>query len=201
MTTTTNIQTALADLLGEEPLLPQLARVLDRCRQEGGLTFGEIAGMAGEEAAEVVLLAWDWKLLLPRRSRQCAEWDDRVMRFETDEYYLAPNLVRCLLDRAAAGGAWEQDAAVAGLYRQMGEADWEKMPALVAEIAGSAGPGGISGAAIGRACVRAGLGDRVGAMIAVLKGGGVISPRLVGAGPGETKGSPVYEVHPAVTGR
>ncbi len=199
MTTTANIQNALADLLGEEPLLPELAQVLDRCRQEGGLTFGEIAGLAGEEAAEVVLLAWDWKLLLPRRSRQCAEWDDRVMRFETNEYYLVPNLARCLLERAAAGGAWELDVAVADLYRQMGEENWEKMPALVTEIARSAGPGGISGAAIGRACARVGLGDRVGAMIAVLKGGGVISPRLVGAGPAEKKGSPVYEVHPAVT--
>ncbi|MFZ5564374.1 MAG: hypothetical protein ACOZBW_09995 [Thermodesulfobacteriota bacterium] len=90
--------------MGEEPLLPVLARVLDACRGRGGVPFGEVARIAGAAASEVVLLAWEWKLLLPRRSRQCAEWDDRVMRFEADEYYEMPNIVGFLLDGAAQTG-------------------------------------------------------------------------------------------------
>ncbi|MFZ5564373.1 MAG: hypothetical protein ACOZBW_09990 [Thermodesulfobacteriota bacterium] len=87
---------------------------------------------------------------------------------------------------------------VDALYVRMGEPDHEKMPALVGKIVSSADHGTITGAAIGGACVRTGMGDRIGAMIAVLKGGGLISPKLVDSGPAEKRGSPVYEVHPAV---
>jgi hypothetical protein len=193
-----NIEKALRGLIGDEPLLTIMASVLEACRRQQGLTFGEAAGIAGNMAPEVLLLAWDWRLLLPRRSRQCAEWDDRVMRFEADEYYEMPNIVRFLLDIAARNGLWDPASAVDALYVHMGEPEHEKMPALVREIVKSAVHFQINGAAIGVACVKTGLGKRTGAMIALLKGGGLISPRLLGTAPMEKVRSPVYEVHPAV---
>ena len=198
MASEANIEKALRGLLGDEPLLTILASVLEACRRQQGLTFGEAARIAGDMAAEVLLLAWDWRLLLPRRSRQCAEWDDRVMRFEADEYYEIPNIVRFLLDIAARNGLWDPASAVDALYVHMGEPEHEKMPALVREIVKSAVHFQINGAAIGGACVKTGLGKRTGAMIAILKGGGLISPRLLGTAPMEKVRSPVYEVHPAI---
>ncbi len=193
-----NIEKALGGLLGEEPLLPVLVSALEVCRRRGGVTFRELAGIAGDKAAELLLLAWDWKLLLPRRSRQCAEWDDRIMRFEAGEYYEMPNIVRFLLDIAARSGIWDPTVALDALYVQMGEPAHEKMPALVREIVEGAVHFQIDGAAISGACAKIGLGKRTGAMIAILKGGGLISPRLLGTAPAEKNRSPVYEVHPAV---
>ena len=192
------MRNALLRLLGTEPLLNDLAAVLSVCRQQQDVTFDQVTAITGDEAAEVLLLAWDWKLLLPRRCRQCGEWNDRVMRFEADERYETPNIVRFLLDIAVQTGSWEPDMAVDALYAHMGEPAYEKMPALVREIVKSAVHFQIDGAAIGAACARTGLGDRTGAMIAILKSGGLISPNLRNSGPGEKRRTPVYQVHPAV---
>ena len=211
-THTANIRQALAALIGEEPLLPCLAEVLQKCRSQRGITFAEIQTAAGTEAHELLLLAWDFRLLLPRRSSRCAEWDDRIMRFEPGEIYDTVNIVDHLLSVAAQTGAWNVDKAAAGLYEQMGEPEYEKIPALIRRITQLSENGQISAAGIHAACKRAGIsgraGDRTGdrtmnrtgAMIAILKGGGIISPKLMSSSPAEKSGSPVYELHPAITG-
>ncbi len=198
MSSRANMGKALKLLLGEEPLLPILTAVLETCRQQGTIVFREVAAQAGDAAAELLLLAWDWKLLLPRRSLQCAEWDDRIMRFAADEQYEMVNVVRFLLDFAVESGWWDTDTAVEALFVHMGETEHARMPELVRRIVNSAGHFSVDAATIRGACVRTGLGDRAGAMIAILKGGGVISPKLLGTGPMEKRHSPVYEVHPAV---
>lgn len=197
-TTAANISRAMGAWLEEEPLLPVLSAILDKCRRQGGITFGETAWIAGHDAAEAMLLAWDWKLLLPRRCMKCAEWDLRVMRFEPDEHYEMANIVKFLLDIAAESGAWETDSAVSALYARMGEPDHDKMPELVRGIVQSADRETIDADAIHGVCARTGLGDRTGAMIAILKGGGVISPKLAGIDPSLKHFSPIYEVHPAL---
>ncbi len=195
-----NIQKALEALLGEDPLLPLLAAVLETGQRQEPLTYEDTQRMAGDETAEVLLLAWDWKLLLPRRSIQCAEWDDRVIRFEAGEHYEMPNIVRYLLDQAAETGAWEADTAIRDLYAAMGEPACEKMPDLVRKIVKSAAYRCIDASALHGACARAGLGDRTDSMIAVLKGGGLISPRMRGAALARNRRSPVYDIHPVITG-
>ncbi len=197
--TTANIGKALTPLLGEEPLLPCLAAVLEKCCRQGAVRFKEIRAAAGTDAMELLLLAWDWRLLIPRRSSQCAEWDDRVMRFEPDEIYDIVNIVQHLVTSAARTGAWNVDQAAAELYARMGAAQYRKMPVLIRELTKLSENGLISAANIHRACTNAGLSNQTGTMIAILKGGGVISPKLMSRSPAERKGCPVYEVHPALT--
>ena len=193
-----NLAFVLEKLYGEEPLTPLLAQVLNKCLKQPGLVFQEIRALTGNDTGELLLLAWDWKLLLPRRSGQCAEWDDRLMRFEPDEYYEMPNIVRWLLEIAVKTGALDVDGAIAELYDQMGEPAYEQMPKLVKEMAHRTKNLCITAAGIHAACRQAGFENRTGAMIAVLKGGGVISPRLKSVSPSENKGAPVYDVHPTV---
>ena len=195
-----NIRQALTALLGEEPLLPCLAEVLQKCRSQRGIPFAEIQTAAGADAHEMLLLAWDFRLLLPRRSSQCAEWDDRIMRFEPDEMYDTVNIVDHLLDIAAETGAWNVEDAAADLYKRMGEPEYRKMPALIRRAYQLSANGSISAARIHSACLRTGITNRTGAMIAILKGGGIISPKLMSSSPKEKSGSPVYEMHPAIAG-
>jgi hypothetical protein len=197
--TSENIRRALEPVVGaDEPLNSVLAAVLDGCRGQDSIAFEEIAALAPEDAPEIILLAWEWKLLIPRRSRQSAEWDDRIMRLEAGERFEMVNIVKSLLALAAEGGNWNLAAAVRSLYGQMGEPAFERMPSLILEMARRAKYQSISGAAIHGACARTGFQDRTGAMIAILKGGGVISPRLMSSRPSERIGSPLYEMHPLV---
>lgn len=189
---------ALKFLVAEASLAPALASVLEKCCRQSGIRFHEIKTMTGEAAEELLLLAWDWKLLLPRRSGQCAEWDDRIMRFEAGEYYGAPNIIEFLVESAAATGNWNLEAAIRSLYAHMGEPAYDKMPLLVKEITQLTKNLCISAASLHSACIRAGLKNRTDAMIAILKGGGIMSPKLKSGGPTAKAGSPVYEVHPAV---
>jgi hypothetical protein len=194
-----NIRRALELVIGtDEPLSFVLAAALDRCREQETIAFEKIAALAPDDGREVILLAWDWKLLIPRRSRQSSEWDDRIMRLEAGECFEMVNIVKFLLALAAESGTWDLSTAVRSLYRQMGEPAFESMLPLIKEIAKRVNYLSISGTAIHAACVRTGFPDRTGAMIAILKGGGVISPRLMSSSPSEKMGSPLYEMHPLV---
>lgn len=194
-----NIRRALELVIGAEGALSfALAIALDRCRRQESITFEEIAALAPDDGREVILLAWDWKLLIPRRSKQSAEWDDRIMRFEAGERFEIVNIVKFLLASAAESGTWDLAASVRSLYDQMGEPAFKNMSSLINEIARQVKYSSISGTAIHAACVRTGFQDRTGAMIAILKGGGVISPRLMSSNPSEKIGSPPYEMHPLV---
>jgi len=192
------IKYALGFLLGKDDLVPALATVLDRCHCQQGIRFYEIKKIAGEEAEELLLLAWDWKLLLPRRSGQCAEWDDRIMVFKPEEYYEIPNIAYFLLELVADTGIWDIDTAVRSMFAHMGEAAYDRMPTLTEEAAKLAKNRCIRAADINSACIRTGLKNRTDAMIAALKGGGIISPKLKSGSPTQRSGSPVYEVHPVV---
>ncbi|MDY6903295.1 MAG: hypothetical protein SWH61_01295 [Thermodesulfobacteriota bacterium] len=198
MTAEDNIQKALMTLLGDEPFVGSLAALLEQCRRQNGVTFRDVFCIAGNDAPEILLLAWDWKLLVPRQSLQCAEWDDRIMRFNPGEKYDMPNIVSFLIESAVADGIWDVETAVTDLYLHMGEPAYQKMPDLIREITRRNRNGAINAAEIHAACLKADIKDRTGTMIAILKGGGVISPKLVTASPDEKKVSPIYEVHPAL---
>ncbi len=194
-----NIRRALELVIGAEGALGfVLATALDRCRRQENITFEDIAALSPDDGREVILLAWDWKLLIPRRSRQSAEWDDRILRLEAGEHFEMVNIVKFLLTSAAESGTWDLAAAVRSLYGQMGEPAFENMPSLINEIAKQVKYSSIFGTAIHAACVRTGFQDRTGSMIAILKGGGVISPRLMSSNPSEKIVSPLYEMHPLV---
>ncbi|HMA85737.1 MAG TPA: hypothetical protein VKN73_08545 [Desulfosalsimonadaceae bacterium] len=45
---------------------------------------------------------------------------------------------------------------------------------------------------------RSGINNQTGAMIAILKGSGIISPRLRSSGPAANKRAPAHEVHPTL---
>ncbi|MEA3436547.1 MAG: hypothetical protein U9R43_08775, partial [Thermodesulfobacteriota bacterium] len=88
--------------------------------------------------------------------------------------------------------------AIVDLFKIMDEPEWEKIPDLVLEIKQGCIHNTISGARVGIACARNGLKNKTGAMIAVLKGSGIISPKLMAFAEVARSTSPVYEFNPSV---
>ena len=192
-----NLSSAFYARYGEK-MPPGLDAVLLAACRRPTIAFEEIQKIEPHDIEELLLFAWDWKLLIPVAASQCSEWDNRLMMMAPGEMYEIPNISRTLIAAAAATGTWDIERAVLSLYQDMGEPDWQKMPALVAAITRQAVHHTIGAAAINAACIKAGIKNKTGAMIAILKGGGVISPKLAAIGPVARTKAPLYEVNPGV---
>ena len=192
-----NLRRALNTICHED-FVAALAGILVAALENAEIDYGAIEHRAGGSTQELLLFAWEQKLLIPRSSLRCAEWDDRMMILTPGQIYEMPNIARYLVETAVETGRWDPARAIAALYRDMGAPDWEKIPALVQDLAREAVNGTLRGTQIAAARVRAGIKDSTGAIIAILKGGGIISPKLAPMGPAGKAGTPIYELTPSI---
>jgi len=114
-----------------EKMPPGFDDVLMAACRRPTISFEEIQKIESRDIEEMLLFAWDWKLLIPTASSQCSEWDNRLLLMEPGEVYEIPNISRYLIETAAATGTWNIKGAVLSLYKDMGEENWQKMPDLV----------------------------------------------------------------------
>lgn len=192
-----NLHNALKARYGDD--MPSgLSSVLLAAYQQETISYDEINAVASSDIAEILLFAWNWKLLIPQGFSRCGEWDNRRLLITPGEVYEMPNVSRHLVRAAVDTGKWDIRRAVASLYQEMEAPPWEKMADLVAAITRRASHYTIRAAAIHAACLEAGIKNKTGAMIAILKGGGIISPKLAALLPGAKSGGPLYEINPSV---
>jgi hypothetical protein len=122
-------------------------------------------------------------------------WSDAVLLLQPGETYKMPNIARHLVAEASITGIWNPEGAIRTLFHEMGEPDWNLIPALVRKVCVEAIAYKINGFKLDRMCREAGLGRKVGAMILELKGAGIISPKLYDFAEVQNARSPVYEVN------
>jgi len=194
----THLEQALKSFLRDGTLLEELTSVLSQFCENDVTVYDQIWKIAGDNLTDLLLELWNWKLIIPIRSSKCGEWDSRILLAEPGESYEMPNISRMLVKNAQLSGVWDSRQAIYDLFRVMSEPKWEKMPDLVLEIKQGCIHHTISGARVGIACARNGLKNKTGAMIAVLKGSGTISPKLMAFAEVARSSSPVYEFNPSV---
>jgi len=179
-------------------LVSDLAQILSLFLNVDRVDYRKLAAVAYGSLDDVILTLWEWKLVIPVRSSKCSEWDSRVLLAEPEESYEMPNISKMLVKKGMETGKWESTAAILDLFQDMGEPEWEKMPALILSIKKNSMHNTINGSKIGILCIQNGLKDKTGAMIAVLKGAGVISPKLAAISQVLRSKSPLYEYNPSV---
>ncbi len=194
----TNLEQALKTFLRYETFLEELTSVLAQFCENDVTVYKQIRKIAGDNLTEMLLELWNWKLIIPIRSSKCGEWDSRILLAEPGESYEMPNISRVLVKNAQLSGVWDSRQAIVDLFKVMSEPEWKKMPDLVLEIKQGCIHNTISGARVGIACARKGLKNKTGTMIAVLKGSGIISPKLMAFAEVARSSSPVYEFNPSV---
>ena len=194
----THLEQALKSFLWHETLLEELASVLSQFCENAVTVYEQLREIAGDNLTDILLELWNWKLIIPIRSSKCGEWDSRILLAEPGESYEMPNISRVLVKNAQLSGVWDSQQAIVDLFKIMGEPEWEKIPDLVLEIKHGCIHHTISGARVGIACARKGLKNKTGTMIAVLKGSGIISPKLMAFAEVARSSSPVYEFNPSV---
>ena len=175
-----------------------LARVLSCFSHRDRVDYRELESAAQEGVDEALLALWEWKLVIPVRSSRCSEWDSRIFLAEPEEVFEMPNISKALVEKGIKTGQWDSTSGILDLFQRMGEPEWEKMPRLIRSIRNHTVHNIINGARIGALCTQNGLSHKAGAMIAVLKGAGVISPKLAAIDPVAKSRSPLYEFNPCV---
>jgi len=189
---------ALSRLLNHSELTNHLAQVLTRASKRGRVSYREVGKIVNDNAEDVLLLGNEWRLLLPVRTLKSAAWEDRLLLAKPEELYEVPNIVRYLAEDASRTGHWNPEHAITELFREMGEPDWEQMPKLVEWLEEQAKDYRITVAQIKTVCNEMGLGDRVDALIAELKGSGVMSPKLGALAEVSRARMPIYELNPSL---
>ena len=189
---------ALSRLLNHSELTNRLASVLIHASKKGSISYGEVEKIVNDNAEDVLLLGNEWRLLLPVRTLKSAAWEDRLLVAKPEELYEVPNVVRYLAEDASRTGHWNPEHAITELFREMGEPDWEQMPKLVEWLEEQAKDYRITAAQIKMVCNELGLGGRVDALIAELKGSGVMSPKMGAIAEVSRAGMPIYELNPSL---
>ena len=164
-------------MAGDIPV-SDLARILFCVYQCERINYQDLASADYVNVGDALLTLWEWKLVIPVRSSRCSEWDSRILSTQPGEFYEMPNISKTLVKKSLETGAWDSTLAILDLFKCMGEPEWKKMPDLILSIKKNTVHNTINGVRIGVLCVKNGLKDKTGAMIAILKGAGIISPKL-----------------------
>ena len=192
------LQTALSAFLESDELTAETALIINNACEKGRISFSEVEEISGGNTEDVLLLCWEWRLLVPVRSSKCGEWDDRLLLLENGEIYEPPNVVKHLVKSARRTSQWDPDLALTELFSDTDETLGSRIPDLLKKMNGLALFNIINAFQIRRACARANVNQSVDTLIALLKAGGVISPKLRALSDVAKAGSPVYEINPCV---
>ncbi len=193
------LRTALASFLVDVRLVEALAEVLHRAYEKGRVSYQEVQNMVGANAVDILMAAYEWKLLIPATSaRGTQDWEDKLLRFSPGETYLMPSVVRHLVRTAEATSRWEPARALIAAFAAMGEVELDAVTVLVRRMVEQARYLQVDGRQIRGICESLGLGDKAGALIAELKASGAMSPRLGSVGAALKAKAPVYELNPCL---
>lgn len=193
-----NLEKALKSFMTGSIPVSDLAHILFCVSHCERINCQELASSAYGSVDEALLTLWEWKLVIPVRSSKCSEWDSRILSTEPEDFYEMPNISKTLVKKGIETGTWNSTSAILDLFQCMGEPEWEKMPDLILSIKKNTEHNTINGARIGALCIQSGLKDKTGAMIAILKGAGIISPKLAAISQMAKSRSPLYEFNPSV---
>ncbi|MFW6011418.1 MAG: hypothetical protein ACOC8Q_02800, partial [Desulfosalsimonas sp.] len=99
-----SLANALREVADEGELVEPLAEVLAEACAHTSISYDTVIFIANENAQELMLAAWDLKLLIPRRRGACGEWDYRIPVMRRGEIYEMPNIARYLAKGAMNSG-------------------------------------------------------------------------------------------------
>jgi hypothetical protein len=193
-----NLEKSLESFMAADIPVSDLAHILYRVFNCERMSYQDLASADYGGMDEALLTLWEWKLVIPVRSSRCSEWDSRILSAEPGEFYEMPNISKTLVKKGVETGAWDSTSAILDLFKSMGEPEWEKMPDLILSIKKNTVYNTINGARINALCIQNGLKNKTGAMIAILKGAGIISPKLAAISQMAKSRSPLYEFNPCV---
>jgi hypothetical protein len=171
-----NLEKALREVLPEEDQAALIETLLLAAEKEK-IRNDEIHVPEPVKEDTLILLQSE-NVLIPFETSKTIAWEDRVLTLRPGEAYQVPHVIRYLLEGAGETGELDAEHAFERYLREVGEPEPEKMTALFNEVLDNVEKGRISAGTLSMLAGELSLGHRMGTIVAVLKGGGVISPCL-----------------------
>jgi len=177
-----------------------LARILSACEPTGEILYEQAKALIrpGDDPVEVLLTAYEWRLLIPRRTQKTMQWDDRIFIPREGEIYECPHIIRKLVAIAKKTGEWRPLDAAAMLSKEMSIGPGNSISRLVQRMLELTRNGHIDGTRIRNACKEVGLKDKVDTVISNFKAAGIISPALGYLPQMKKQQGPIYELNPSL---
>jgi hypothetical protein len=106
-----------------------LARLIQGVGGDGEVAYQAI-DLPETERDDIILLAYEERLLIPCASRPGSAWEDRVLSLAPGAVYFMPRVVKALMDSAALSGGLNPDDAVRKALSEAGDEPVAGMLAL-----------------------------------------------------------------------
>jgi hypothetical protein len=192
-----NLEKALSAFLKSKDAAA-LAGVLHNAEKNGSISYEEVDSLVPDDAEDILLLAFQWRLLLPVRASKAGDWEDRMMIPQIGERYTIPNVVRYLIKNAQENGEWNPEKAITDVFTSIAEPDVDKMTVLFERMVSEMKGHRIKGTSIKNICSELGLVSRVDPLVSELKACGILSHKLSSLTEVSRAGAPLYEVNPSL---
>jgi hypothetical protein len=182
----------------QDDLASELALALLSLADSESVSVAELEELLDQEALEVVLLGFTWRMILPVSGGSgTMAWEDARIPVHDGSRLKMPEVVRLLVRQACSSGQWQPDR-VLDRTSPLLAGQSSCLPGLRSNIRQYA-PGQVISANELRAAFReAGLDLPMDSLVAHWKGAGVLSPRLSSLSSVSTHRSPQYELNPSV---
>ncbi len=192
------LKEALECIIDDPVFVRHLAEVLDLVCSGGKSSYGKIKEIVGDDANEVLLLAYDLRLIIPVNTSKTSAWEDRLLEFVDNALYEVPNIVRYLVANAKNTGCWDPSGATEKIFEDMDVKQTTGIAYLVEELCRSSECHKISAWQIKNGCKALNLSQSADTIIADLKAAGIISPKLKVMSEVKQARAPLYEINPVL---
>jgi hypothetical protein len=157
---------ALSNILGHTAITAPLSQVLAYAIAKGSVTYQEIQEIIEDDPEDVLLVADEWRLLVPVGTAKSSSWEDRLLVLRDGEIYEIPNIIRYVVRYGLNTEILDPEGEITHLFKELGDPDYKQIPSLVRTVVEEAINHSITGTQIKMICLRFGLASRVDSLIA-----------------------------------
>jgi hypothetical protein len=189
----------LSGFIKENEFAEPLARGMLLFLENETVAFDRLKALFGPDYVDILLLAFDWKLIIPLIPSKTCAWEDLAVSGISAPLYTMPKAVFYVLQEAMNKGIWDVDMGLKIMFETLDiSVTPDKMVELVEELFNREKFMCVSARDIDIACRTVGLPGFADQVIAILKGVGIISPKLGYLGKSKPSLGPLYDVNPSL---
>jgi len=194
-----NLIQALSGFIKENEFIEPLARGMLLFLEDETVALERLRVLFGSDYADIFLLAFDWKLIIPLIPSKTCAWEDLAVSGINAPLYTMPKAVFYVLQEAMNKGIWDVDMGLKIMFETLDiSVSPNKMVELVEELFNREKFMCVSARDIDIACRTVELPGFADQVIAIFKGVGIISPKLGYLGKLKPGLGPLYDVNPSL---
>lgn len=194
-----NMEKALSEFINDIDLIKPLAQTLLLFLKNDVVPCNKIKVAIENDYTETLLLAFEWRLILPFMPTKTCAWEDRLLVGINAKQYEMPKAIFYIVREASIKAVWDVDQGLKKMFERLHiPTHPEIMANLVKEISKYATFKLVTAGDILSACRQLNMYHFVDSTIAIFKSVGILSPRLSHIGESSSRRGPVYELNPSV---